>query len=1626
MKNPIVLCLCLLSVVFVVDLHSQAYRWDYLAKLNTARRSYLGMNFAIAISPCKVLVAGGYVGGNGSSYGQPTTSCEIIDVCCGTVSPTGSMNIARAEHTLLLAPDSSVIAISGITQITDQNSSSGTHTASVEKYNRATGTWTTLGNLLIGRRQAQAVFISSTEILVVGGRLPNLGTINSVEIFNISTGTSQAMNNYTLPVNMHNIGTSSAGSTIVAGGRNGGTNAVRTRLIQKYTRSTDSYTQIALLPDSVRSSQIRKLFDGRLLISGGVMAESAYRATKQIVIENNDNFGAVVNMNTARWGHGIGQVNNDSCIFFAGQILSNGQTSNLSEWYSLSQNQVYNGPNLPVSLGSFAWETVPRTFNGSGQVSDATVIAIGGVANSGEFSPGVPRDTIFVLRRCSVPDSVRYSKIFGTCLSQHFTIDSLNLCRTPTSIRWSYGDSTSSVGQPWWSNHTYPSGGNYVVKATLLYANCGDSLVLQRTINVSQTATIAANPRLLYRCARDSGIVLYATGGIRYRWTPGATLSDSTIANPVAKPTQDTKYYVYGFTADSCYGLDSVFVRFSNGQANAGSDVAICSSGDSTLLAVSIPGTIRAVQWTPKIGLACDTCALTKAKPAVTTRYIVNVVDSSGCVATDTVQVNVRTGATAKVAPGPLVQICASSDSIPLTVAPTAGIKQVRWTPNIGIGCDTCIKTKVKPKSTIKYVAYITDSLGCVTVDTVLVKVGGGSSAIQSGPAQFMCFKGDSAIIRVNGKVMAIQWTPPASVSCATCPVTTVKPAATRYFTYTATDSSGCTQTDSIKVTVLPKSTVDIAPDTVLCGSTALQMNALGSYQSLQWVPATGLSCANCPSVLVIPRPGQTITYTVIAHNGNSADCESRDSIRVKFARGIEGQLLDREICPGDSTVFQLRPFGGKVKWTPSTGLSCDTCRSVVARPNVTTRYILTGDSSGCISRDTVDVLVQATTLKVPASLSGCAGQNIFISATTNSKKIQWSPAGDFVHPDSASTFVRTAVSKTYYVTVGSGPCAKTDSVRVTVLPSPIFTATPLDTVLCKSGQVHIQTTVNPPGTTIAWNANSDLSCYNCPDPVARPSAPDVTYYAILHTPGGCDSTISVHIRTVQPPHIQVTPRGVTSLCFGDSLPIHVSDTSHARFQWSSSTGSTTTLDCDTCADAIAHPAVGKTTYYVLASTGIGCEALDSVMVDVSPQPIISLSSDTTLCLGKQMQLHVGGGTKYQWQADPTLSCTDCDQPLASPQTTTTYHVRVMNAAGCFVDSSVTLTMIPCAVKPQILTTPINPFIACDSGRSVVSITNEGDVILSVTDISLQNTNHATIAASDLVAAKAQLPMILHPKTDTLKFAVTVIPDQAGAAWVDLGIQFTDSLRIVRVPIVSYKRDVQFSMQSLYQARVDTTITIPISASSLYWNELKIKDSLRLHIAYDPSGLEYKSVARGKNLPADWTVGYDSSASNSGNAYFSLRGTSSISADGELVQPTFHTLLSNVSSLKCSVDATFSSLRIDCAGQDANDSHILLSACALNLRQVEILSTGFGIVSIQPNPATTSELSVKYTIGFEGAAELLLYNVRGEEVTKLVSGAHKVGSYELRLSTSSLSNGEYMLVLKSAGTWLTKSLIIDR
>ncbi|TNE48341.1 MAG: HYR domain-containing protein [Bacteroidetes bacterium] len=115
------------------------------------------------------------------------------------------------------------------------------------------------------------------------------------------------------------------------------------------------------------------------------------------------------------------------------------------------------------------------------------------------------------------------------------------------------------------------------------------------------------------------------------------------------------------------------------------------------------------------------------------------------------------------------------------------------------------------------------------------------------------------------------------------------------------TDICGFKQRDSVffSFSLLPDTQF---PDTTICPGESVTFSAPG-FNFYSWAPATGLSCADCPTVTI--SPAATTTYTLFA--SDSLGCTLADTFIVQVTTGPSSLAIQ---CPANLTVQALPGAG--------------------------------------------------------------------------------------------------------------------------------------------------------------------------------------------------------------------------------------------------------------------------------------------------------------------------------------------------------------------------------------------------------------------------------------------------------------------------------------------------------------------------------------------------------------------------------------------------------------------------------------------------------------------------------------------------------------------------------------------
>ena len=205
---------------------------------------------------------------------------------------------------------------------------------------------------------------------------------------------------------------------------------------------------------------------------------------------------------------------------------------------------------------------------------------------------------------------------------------------TNTSIgadqwNWNFGNGENFVGQnP--SSVYYDTAGLYTITLAVRDQTLGCVDTIRKNIEVfSNPIVTAIGGAICEEATIELATTLISNVPANYVWSPSESLSDSSIANPIAAPTVTTSYQVVVTDTNNCLDTATAVVTVFNRPPSIDWDTLIVI-GQEVTLDVSL-GSGYSYVWTPTEGLSCANCGIVVAQPLVDTDYTVVVTDSGGC-----------------------------------------------------------------------------------------------------------------------------------------------------------------------------------------------------------------------------------------------------------------------------------------------------------------------------------------------------------------------------------------------------------------------------------------------------------------------------------------------------------------------------------------------------------------------------------------------------------------------------------------------------------------------------------------------------------------------------------------------------------------------------------------------------------------------------------------------------------------------------------------------------------------------------------------------------------------------------------------------------------------------------------
>lgn len=269
------------------------------------------------------------------------------------------------------------------------------------------------------------------------------------------------------------------------------------------------------------------------------------------------------------------------------------------------------------------------------------------------------------------------------------------------------------------------SGGNYpnirVKDANGCVANTNVNVILIDnmflTLGPDSTICVESTVRLEPQTNPEVGIFIW-TSDIN---TPISTLSDDSIKNPIATPTDTATYYLHAIWG-VCERRDTIVINVKHKPIpNAGPDLYVCFDNRITTINGSASDTSGPVtySWTPAATLQTPENNVTVATPDSTQLYTLAVSDQYGCNFTvrDSMFVIVQ----------PPVPAFAGNDTIAILGVPhqlmASGGVNYEWTPAAPLNLSTAQNPLATLQNDQQFVVRVTDIGGCIGYDTVFVQV---------------------------------------------------------------------------------------------------------------------------------------------------------------------------------------------------------------------------------------------------------------------------------------------------------------------------------------------------------------------------------------------------------------------------------------------------------------------------------------------------------------------------------------------------------------------------------------------------------------------------------------------------------------------------------------------------------------------------------------------------------------------------------------------------------------------------------------------------------------------------------------------------------------------------------------
>lgn len=566
----------------------------------------------------------------------------------------------------------------------------------------------------------------------------------------------------------------------------------------------------------------------------------------------------------------------------------------------------------------------------------------------------------------------------------------------------------------------------------------------------------------------------------------------------------------------------------------------------------------------------------------------------------------------------------------------------------------------------------------CIKTDSAFLTITVAPADFVVSPDTTICL-GQSVQLRASGGTDYL-WTPSTGLSDPRSPNPVATPTETTVYTLTTQNAAGCRKDFTTTITVLP----ELIPSfTFTIGDPCSENPVVTFINTTQNGTSYFWDFGNGETSTALNPPSQTYTtgtYTIKLVAENNI-CNDKDSVTQQIV--IDPDVFtfngDTTICFGQSVQFNVTG-GTSYEWTPTTGLSDPTIGNPIASPTETTTYtVKVIGRNSCEEERQIKMVVGEEIIPdfdiIQSNLCNEFPTISIVNNTVGATSYLWDFGNGQTSTSQNPTGVAYNAAGNYRIKLILNNVACSDSlIKEFDYSINNFFVSP-DKSICLSQSLQLEA---GEGIGFNWTPTTGLSDPTISNPIATPTE-TTTYTVSITTQNGCvkeeevtitvlpeltpDFEVNILDRCDKIPIVEIINNsvGATSFFwdFGDGRTSTVRNP--APFQYDSEGVYIITLRIE---NALCQDSTSNNANAVIDDNNI---FLSTIRMPESP----------IICRGQNSELNVVGGDEFVWTPITGLSDPTIRNPIASPDQTTTYTVRISNIdGGCFTDSTVTVTVV--------------------------------------------------------------------------------------------------------------------------------------------------------------------------------------------------------------------------------------------------------------------------------------------------------------------------------------------------------------